>query len=146
MLAANIVSPEGGHWPPKSSGRLSRDETNEAISVYIYQKRGSILYFFMKKGSILYFFKQRKGVYVVLLWWILARSAENFHFLCYGGAFPILFRQKGGLSYIFLLSLKRGGLSYISSENGGIFSIFANLKKGSLPVHLFNGSAPPGIV
>ena len=53
---------------------------------------------------------------------------ENFHFLWYGGVlFSILFRQKGGLSYIFPSSLKRGRLSYISPEK------FANVKKGVYP-------------
>ena len=47
--------------------------------------------------------------------------------------FPILFRQKGDLSYIFPLSLKRGGLSYISSENRGSFLYLLTEKKGVYP-------------
>ena len=34
----------GGHWPPKSTGRLCWSRTNEAISIKFSQKRGSILF------------------------------------------------------------------------------------------------------
>ena len=44
-----------------------------------------------------------------------------------------LFKGKGGLSYIFPLSLKRVGLSYISPENGGSILYLLTSKKGVYP-------------
>ncbi len=57
----------------------------------------------------------------------------------------------GGLSYIFPLSLKRGGLSYnYILWKWGVISIFANLKKGGLSGRAYpytfsmGGPPPPG--
>ena len=52
------------------------------------------------------------------------------------GAFPVLLGQKGGLSYIFPLSLKRGGLSYIFPD---IFYLLLPLIKSTSPSRWFVG-------